>query len=142
MKQLDSLEQATNVSAANLVGGVKTPGSLYVNKQGNRVNFNEDQNKRIQQLLSDIQRLRTEQDAIAKIVDEISDGSTRDYEFVKAYSEAIQKDQIVNKGVILPQLGEILRNHPAAQTAQETQLAGGQEMLNKAKAAEGYSTGK
>ena len=112
-KMLESLEQSTNVSAANLLRGVKTPGGLYVNNQGNRVNFNEDQNKRINQLLGDIQTLKTEQEAIANIVDNIPDGSQTDYEFVKAYRAAVENDHLVNKGAIIPKLDEILMNHPS-----------------------------
>lgn len=123
---LKSLEQSTNVSAANLLQGVKTPGGLYVNNQGNRVNFNENQNKHINQLLGDIQTLKTEQDAIANIVDNIPDGSSTDYEFVKAYRAAVENDQLVNKGAIIPKLDEILMHHPSQQ-------AGG-DLYAKAKA--------
>jgi len=130
-KMLESLEQSTNVSAANLLRGVKTPGGLYVNNQGNRVNFNEDQNKRINQLLGDIQTLKTEQEAIAKIVDEIPEGSQTDYEFVKAYRAAVANDQLVDRGAIIPKLDEILLHHPSQQ-------AGG-ELYTKAKANAGYN---
>lgn len=130
-KMLESLEQATNVSAANLLKGVKTPGGLYVNNQGNRVNFNEDQNKRINQLLGDIQTLKTEQEAIANIVDNIPNGSQTDYEFVKAYRAAVEKDHLVDKGKIIPQLDKILMHHPSQQ-------AGG-ELYTKARSNAGYN---
>lgn len=129
-KMLESLEQSTNVSAANLLRGVKTPGGLYVNNQGNRVNFNEDQNKRINQLLGDIQTLKTEQEAIAKIVDEIPEGSQTDYEFVKAYRAAVANDQLVDRGAIIPKLDEILLHHPSQQD--------GGELYTKARANAGY----
>lgn len=98
---------------------------------------NEVAAKYVRNLIS----IKENQEGLAKVVNAIPDGSDTDYKFVEAYKEAVVNDQFVDKGTILPQLGEILKNHPAAPGAEGVQMYGGQEMLNKAKALNNYNVG-